>query len=325
MKAITVKQYGGPEQLVMQDLPIPEPTAGQVLIKIKAFGLNRAELYMRQGAWGDVAPVLGIECVGEVVADSSHQWDQGQKVAAMMGGMGRTINGSYAEYVCVPATNVVPIQSSLPWAQLAALPESYATAWTCVHRNLSVLPGQTLLVRGGSSALGQAAVNIAAEIGVNVITTTRSRDKASVLTALGARTVLIDDSQLSKQVRSLYPLGIDAVLDIVGTTTLLDSLAAARREGRVCMAGFLGGNEAIESFNPLQHLPSSVSLSFFASFMFGTPGFPLSDVPLNTLIDRAATGVYRANPSHVFALENVPDAHRLMEANQAKGKAVVVL
>jgi len=118
---------------------------------------------MRRGEWAEAARISGIECAGVVEANPDGHLAPGQPVLALMGGMGRSIDGSYAELTRVPATNVVPIASSLPWEELGALPESYATAWTCVHRNLEIAPGRTLLVRGGTSALGQAVINVAAD------------------------------------------------------------------------------------------------------------------------------------------------------------------
>src|SRR5579872_712422 len=130
MRAIVIQKYGGPEVLAMQQIPDPEPQPGYVLIEVKAFGLNRAEIYFRKGAWGEVAKVSGIECVGVVKADPDGRFAVGQKVTAIVGGMGRAFNGSYAEFTNVPAANVVAFESDLPWEELAAIPESYATAWT---------------------------------------------------------------------------------------------------------------------------------------------------------------------------------------------------
>ena len=185
MKAIVIQQYGGPEQLVMQDLPDPEPMSGHVVIVVKAFGINHAETHMRKGEWAEAAKVSGIECVGLVAACPGGEFTVGQKVAALMGGMGRTINGSYAEYTRVPTSNVVPIESGLSWEELAAIPESYTTAWTCLHRNLDLRAGQTLVIRGATSALGQAALNIASQAGAQVTATTRNRERISKLEALG--------------------------------------------------------------------------------------------------------------------------------------------
>jgi NADPH:quinone reductase-like Zn-dependent oxidoreductase len=241
MKAIIFREYGGPDVLDIATQPDPEPAEGYVVIAVRAFGLNRAETYMRGGKWGDVAKISGIECVGEVLHDPSGRFATGTRVAALMGGMGRTINGSYAERTLVPLTNVVPIRSNLPWSDLAALPESYATAWTCLHRNLSLIPGQSLLIRGATSALGQAAINIAAAEGIRIVATTRKPERLTALQELGAQHVLLDEPRLSRTMRQEYPSGIDAVLDIVGTSTLLDSLKIVRRGGHICMAGFLGG------------------------------------------------------------------------------------
>ena len=324
MRAVVIEQYGGPENLVPRELPDPEPAPGQVVIEIRAFGVNHAEIYFRQGVWGDVAKVSGIECVGTVRADPDGRFAPGQKVTALMGGMGRTINGSYAELTRVPAAHVVPLETTLPWEELAALPESYATAWTCLHRNLALAPGHTVLVRGATSALGQAAVNIAVEARAHVIATTRNPDRLATLRALGAQSPMRDAPDLSRQVRATHPRGIDAVLDLVGNTVLRDSLAMVRPGGRVCMAGFLGGGAPIATFDPLMDMPSGVQLSFFASaFAFGTPDYPLSDIPFQTIIDRAARGIYKAKPSRVFRLDEIADAHRLVEANGANGKIVV--
>lgn len=323
MKAMVRKQYGGPEQLVLADVPEPQAGPGMVLIRVRAFGLNRAELYMRRGSWGEVAAISGIECVGTVEADASHRLQPGQKVVAMMGGMGRTIAGSYAEYVAVPAANVLPVDTTLSWDRLAALPEVYAVAWTCLHRNLAIQPGQRLVIRGGTSSLGQAAIDIAARMGVEVVATTRRADRAAALHALGARHVLTGEAELA--CAEGWPGKADAILDLIGNSTLIDSMCATKRGGRVCLAGFLGGFDPIPDFNPLGQMPSGVQFSFFGSFNFGSPDFPLDDVPMQTIVELAEQGVYKGQPAQVFNLAQLPEAHALMEANAAGGKLVVVV
>jgi NADPH:quinone reductase-like Zn-dependent oxidoreductase len=325
MRAAVIRQYGGPEELVIQNLPTPEAKPGHVVIEIKAFGLNHAELYMRQGLWGDVAKVSGIECVGLVKSDPSGKLPVGQKVVAFMGGMGRVINGSYAEYTSVPASNVVAIKSNLSWEELAAIPECYATAWTFLHGNLALKKGQTLLIRGATSALGQAALNIATDLGAHVVATTRKQERVAMLKSLGAKEVLIETPDLSAKVRELYPQGIDAVLELVGNSTLLDSFKTLRRNGRICMGGFLGGLAPLEGFNPLLQMPSGIHFSFFGSFVFGSPEFPVSEIPLQDIVNKVESGVYKARPTQIFSFEELPKAHRAMEANQANGKMVVRL
>jgi NADPH:quinone reductase len=323
MRAIVIKQYGGPEVLAIEERPDPKPEPGHVVIDVKAFGLNHAEIYFRKGAWGDVAEISGIECVGVVKADPDRRFKPGQTVMALVGGMGRSLNGSYAERVSVRASNVVAVDSKLPWEELAAIPESYATAWTSLMGILAVTKHQTLVIRGATSALGQAAVNIATQIGARVIATTRNSTRASMLEGLGAREVLLESPELSKRVRELHPQGIDAVLDIVGDTTVLDSLAMLRRGGHVCLVGFLGGGGPL-SLEPVFQMPSGSHLSVFASALVtGTPEFPLSEIPFQTIVDRVAEGTYKAKPAKVLRFEDIQEAHRLMETNAACGKIVV--
>jgi NADPH2:quinone reductase len=239
MRAIVIQKFGGPESLVIKELPDPEPKPGHVVIQVKAFGINHAEMHMRRGEWAEAAEVSGIECVGLVKSCPGGEFRVGTKVAALMGGMGRTINGSYAEYTRPPATNVAQIEANLPWEDLAALPESYATAWTCLFRNLELVEGQTLVIRGAMSSFGQAALNMAVNAGAHVIATARNQDRFQKLEALGASRVEIEGPDLSERI----PEGkrIDAVLDLVGNSTILDSLAMLRRGGRACLAGFLAG------------------------------------------------------------------------------------
>ena len=325
MRAIVIKQPGGPEVLSVEERPDPTPAPGQVLIEVKAFGLNHAEIYFRQGVWGNVAEISGIECVGVVKRDPERRFEPGQKVMAVVGGMGRNINGSYAELVVVPRSNVVAVDTDLSWEDLAAIPESYATAWTSVMGILRLTADQVIAVRGATSALGQAAVNIAAEIGARVIATTRRNSHTLALESLGAQEVQLESPELAKHVRERYPQGIDAVLDIVGNTTVLDSLAMLRRGGHVCLVGFLGGGGPM-TLEPVFQIPSGRRLSVFASALVtGTSEFPLSEIPFQKIVDRVAAGTYRARPAKVFRFDDIRDAHRLMESGEAGGKIVVLL
>jgi NADPH:quinone reductase-like Zn-dependent oxidoreductase len=325
MRAIVIKEFGGPEQLVIENLPDPQPKPDHIIVEVKAFGLNRAETYMRKGAWSEAAKVSGIECVGIVKSDASGELAPGQKVFAVMGGMGRSINGSYAELTQVPAANVVAIESNLSWAELAAIPESYATAWACLFGNLALKKGQTLLIRGATSPLGQAALNLAAFTGAEIIATTRKPERFEMLKQLGANKVVQESPELAGRLRELYPQGVDAVLELVGNSVLLGSLSTLRRHGRLCMAGFVGGLAPLTDFNPLLQMPSGVHFSFFGSFVFGMTEFPLSEIPLQTIVDRVTAGIYKAKPARVFCFEEIQEAHHLMDAYGADGKIVVTL
>ena len=317
MRAIIIDGFGGVEHLVIKEIPQPEPKPGHAVIEVKSFGINHAEMHMRRGEWAEAAPVSGIECVGVVKSCPGGEFAVGTKVAALMGGLGRTINGSYAEWTRAPVTNVASIESDLPWEELAAIPESYATAWTCVFRNLELVKGQKLVIRGGMSSFGQAALNMSVNAGAEVVATTRKGDRFKKLASLGARRVEFEGPDLSSRISERKQ--IDAVLDLVGNSTILDSLAMLRRGGRACLAGFLGGLAPVPDFNPLLQMSSGVHFSFFGSFVFGTPGFPLSDVPLQAI----ANDVAAIRQTRVFRFEEIREAHKVMESNQAGGKMVV--
>ncbi|MGV9801059.1 zinc-binding alcohol dehydrogenase family protein [Mycobacterium sp. NPDC003449] len=323
MRAIVLDGFGGLDRLVYTDIPKPEPEAGEVVIQVKGFGINHAEMHMRRGEWAESAPVSGIECVGIVDSCPGGEFPVGAKVAALMGGLGRTINGSYAEYTRVRAANVALIDSDLPWAQLAALPETYATAWTCLFRNIDLKAGQTLVIRGATSSFGQAAVKLAVNAGATVIATTRNPERFGLLEKLGVHRAEREVPDLSAHIAEAG--AIDAVLDLVGNSTILDSLDMLRRGGTACLAGWLGGLDPIPDFNPLLRMASGVNLSFFGSFVFGTPGFPLSDVPLGDIARRVADGEIEAAPSRVFSFDEIREAHRVMESGEAGGKMVVVV
>jgi len=323
MRAVLRTGFGGPEVLTVQEHAAPVAKTGYATIEVKAFGINHAELHMRRGEWAEAAPISGIECAGVVIACPGGEYRVGQKVVALMGGMGRSINGSYAELTRVPTSNVLPVETSLPWEHLAAIPESYATAWACLVGNLGITAGQTLLIRGATSALGRAALNIATQAGLRVIATTRRCERLPGLRELGAEQSLLEGADLSPRLRALYKEGVDAVLELTGNSTLLDSLASIRTGGRICLAGFLGGLDPIRDFNPLLQMPSRVHFSFFGSFVFGTPGFPLSDVPMQRIVERAGDEAYKAKPARIFRFEEIADAHRLAESGQADGKIVV--
>src|SRR5690348_12433935 len=258
MSAIVLEKFGGLDSLVYKDIPEPEPMEGHVVIEIKAFGINHAEMHMRRGEWAEAAEVSGIECVGIVKSCPGGEFPVGAKVAALMGGLGRTIYGSYAEYTRAPVSNVAMIDADLPWPELAAIPETYATAWTCLFRNLEIKKGQLLVIRGATSSFGQAALRMAVNVGVRVIGTTRSRDRFALLEKLGAERCEIERPDLSNRIPEAKQ--IDAVLDLVGNSVVLDSLAMLRRGGRSCLAGWLGGLTPIPDFNPLLQMPSGVHL-----------------------------------------------------------------
>lgn len=294
-------------------------------------------MHMRRGEWAESVPISGIECVGTIEACPSGEFEPGTPVAALMGGLGRTIPGSYAEYTVASVNNIVSLGSPgeklpLSWAEIAALPESYATAWTCLFRNLDLKAGQKLLIRGATSSFGRAAVNLAVEAGAIVTGTTRSESKREELKKLGVRNVVLEGANLGDRLEEEgVGAKFDAVLELVGNSTVVESLKLVRRDGRLCLAGWLGGLDPIEGpgpkpgFNPLLQMASGVHFSFFGSFVFGTEAFPVSDVPLREIVDKAAEGKFDVRPWKVFGFgeEEIRDVHRVMERGEAGGKMVV--
>lgn len=323
MRAIVATAPGSPDVLQLVERPIPEPKSGWVLIRVKAFGLNRSELFTRQGHSPGVRfpRVLGIECVGVVEAAPGNELPVGQVVAAVMGEMGRAYDGGYAEYTLVPARQVIPLTSALPWEVLGAIPETFLTAWGSLFESLVVEQGQTLLIRGGSSALGLAATALAKAHGLTVVLTTRNEAKRERLLDHGADHVLIDSGRLERDVRSQWHAGVDAVLELVGTVTLMDSLKLLRPRGVLCYTGILGNAWKLKEFEPFM-IPSTVRLTTYSSETLTAEN---AHHALQSVVDGVAENRYRVAIDHVFSLEEIVEAHRYMEANQATGKLVVRL
>jgi NADPH:quinone reductase-like Zn-dependent oxidoreductase len=324
MNAIRVHQPGGPEVLQIEEIPTPAPRVGWVRIRVRAFGLNRSELFTRQGHSPSVQfpRVLGIECIGEVDDAGGTDVVVGQTVAALMGEMGRAYDGGYAEYTLVPRERVLPIRTSLPWDVLAALPETYLTAWGSLVEAMQVARGQTLLIRGGTSSVGMAAASLAKAMGLLLLATTRDSSKADTLRENGADDVVIDTGHIAEEVVRRAPGGVDGVLELVGTVTLLDSLRCARPRGIVCNTGMLGNAWVLERFEPVDDIPSTVRLTMYHS---GTTTADRSTVALQEIVDGVTGERYRVNLQRCFGFDEIVEAHRFMEENRSSGKLVVVV
>lgn len=321
MRAVVLDAPGPPEALRTTTLAVPEPSAGQVRIRVRAAGLNRSELHTRLGlAEGVNLPrVLGIEATGVVDACPGGEFAPGQQVMTMMGGMGRTFDGGYAEYTCVPAAQVIPFTSDLDWATLGAVPEMLQTAYGSLTVGLDLQPGNSLLIRGGTSSVGMAAAVLAARRGATVLSTTRNPAKAAVLRDLGVDHVIHDDGSVAEQVRAVFPDGVDSALELVGTPTLPDTLRATRRQGVVCFTGMLSNEWVVKDFYPIEYLPQGVRLTAYAG--------EASDLPptvLQGFLDDVASGHARVPLHKAFPLDAIAEAHTLMETDAATGKMVVL-
>ncbi len=322
MRAFVISEPGGPEKLELMEVERPLAKPGWVLIRNRAFGLNRSEWFTRRGDSPSVSfpRVLGIECVGEVVAAMDSDLESGQTVAAIMGGMGRDFDGSYAEYVLVPRDIVFPLQTELELPVLAALPEMLQTVHGSLYTGLEIGRAQNILIRGATSSIGFASIAIAKSAGLEITATTRNLAKADELLAAGAIHVIEDKGSISLQARKLYSPGFDRVLELIGTTTLLDSLQSCRPGGIVCMTGILGGEWVLPEFAPMDAIPTGVKLTSYSG-----GAMDITQAQLQQYIELVEKGALNIRMGPRFAFTELQQAHALMDENRANGKIVITL
>ena len=321
MKAAVIREPGGPEALRIETRPVPEPEPGEVLIRVRAFGLNRAETLVREGrAPGVVFPrIPGIEAVGIVACAPGNEFAPGEIVATARGGMGRAFDGGYAEYACVPATQVQAVRTRLGWETLGAIPDMLQSAFGALFRSLRLARGERLLIRGGTTAVGLAAAAIAKGHGAFVAATTRRPDCSEPLRASGADQVFIDTGAIAAQVQEVCPGGVNKVLELMGAATLSDSLRCARQSGIVCLVDAAGDDCAEGAFSPMEAIPTGVCLTTYSG-----SAEDFMQTPLDELAGRIARGSLRVRLGKVFHLDEIVQAHRCMEESRAGGKIVVL-
>lgn len=321
MRAVVIDKPGGPEVLHVTDAPIPVPAPGWILIRVEAFGLNRSELHFRSGvaSTGSFPRIPGIEAVGTVAEAPGGEFRVGTKVAAMMGGMGREFDGGYAEYVCVPATIVLPFTSPLDWHVVGAVPEMLQTAAGSLRVGLEAVDGQSLLIRGGTSSIGLALATLGSMRGITVLSTTRNPDSRALLEAAGVTHVIIDDGDVAPKVRALVPGGVDGAVELVGVNVMRDTLRSVRTGGTVCFTGMLSDQWTIHEFYPMDWLPNGVRLTAYSG-----EASDLTQAELQGFLDAVHAGHARVPIGRTFALDEIVQAHKLMESGAAGGKIVVL-
>ena len=313
MKAVLIDKITEGKDIVLSDAPIPSVHPGWVLVKVRAFGLNHSEKLLRlneiRADYIQKPVIPGIECVGEIADPSDSGLEVGQKIIALMGGMGRSFNGSYAEYALLPRRIVFPMESDLEWEALGAVPETYFTAWGSLFECLHLTENDTLLIRGATCALGYAAMQIAKALGCKIIATTHREDKLPLIA--DADEAIIDDGKLTGKIS-----GATKALDLIGPRNLRDTLTAVEKGGIVCQTGLLGGIYALNGFDPIKDIPNGVYLTGF-----------FSNYPTQAVIDEIFTFLNEKKLvpvcGKVFDFENVRDAIIAQDVGGVNGKIVV--
>ncbi len=313
MKAVMIDKVTEAGNIVLSECPVPEVRPGWVLVKVKAFGLNHSEKLLRlneiRADYIQKPIIPGIECVGEIADPSDSGLAAGKKVAALMGGMGRSFNGSYAEYALLPRRIVFPVESDLPWEVLGAVPETYFTAWGSLFECLRLSAEDTLLIRGATCALGYAAMQIAKAIGCKVIAATHREEKLVLLAE--ADEAVVDEGRLTGRIH-----GVTKALDLIGPRNLRDTLTAVERGGIVCQTGLLGGVYALNGFDPIKDIPNGVYLTgFFSNY----PTQRIMDDIFAFLKEKDLVPIC----GKVFDFEDIREAVAAQDKGGVNGKIVV--
>lgn len=316
MKAVVIYEAGGPEKLIYTDVPVPALRPGWSLVKVKGFGINHSEIFTRNGLSPSVEfpRILGIECVGIIEKSTDpERLPLGHKVISIMGEMGRAFDGSYAEYVLLPNDQINPVDTDMPWEMLAAVPETYYTAYGSL-KNLKVSGGDRLLVRGATSGVGVAFLRLVKSRfpDAHVTGTTRNMAKRQLLLDEGFDAV-IEDREGVLQTKDTY----DKALELIGPATLKDSFAHIGEGGIVCSTGQLGGEWYLNGFDPIFDLPAN---GYLTSFYSGN----VDGKRLQEMLDYISQYNVDVRPERVFTLDELPDAHIYLDGSRSFGKVVVL-
>lgn len=321
MRAVVIDKPTKAEDIFLKEVPIPEVKSGWVLVKIMAFGLNHSEQILREYEIERdyiKKPVIpGIECVGLIEDPSDSGLQKGQKVASLMGGMGRSFDGSYAEYALLPISHVFPIETRLSWEEMAAVPETYYTAWGSLFEGLRLEPGDKLLVRGGSCALGYVSIQIAKALGCKVVATTHRSSKLQLLKDVGADECILDKGDLSDGSIRNKVSGVTKVLELIGGRTVVDSLSCLTNGGIVCQTGVLGGF-AITEFYPITQIPNGAYLTGFHS------NYPTAK-DLKDIFAFIDNQDLKPLIGNIYKFENIREALIDLDNHRTNGKIVIVV
>lgn len=324
MRYVYASAVGEADVLLLKEMPIPVPAADQVLIKVFAAGINRPDILQRQGLYpppDDASPLLGLEVAGEIAACGKNvsNWQVGDKVCALING------GGYAEYALAPVAQCLPVPTDFSFVQAAALPETFFTVWHNLFQRAQLQPGETLLVHGGASGIGVAAIQIARTLGASVIATAGTAKKCNAVQHLGAEAINYRTQDFVANVKKITQgKGAQVILDMVGGDYIQRNFSAASKDGRIVNIAFLNGSKVPVDFMPLMlkrltltgstlRAQSSLVKAVIASELMEKIWPLLNSKIIAPIIDS------------VFPLHDVAAAHRHMESNQHIGKIILDL
>lgn len=323
MTAIAITEPGDPDVLRPLTMPTPEPGSGEVLIKVKAAGVNRPDVLQRKGVYPPppgASEIPGLEIAGEVVAlgENASLWKIGDRICALVAG------GGYAEYCVVHETNALPVPAGLTMAEAAGVPETFFTVWTNVFERGALKPGESLLVHGGSSGIGTTAIQIASRLGSTVYATAGSPGKCRACENLGAKRAINYREQDFVEVlkQETGSKGIDVILDMVGGDYIQRNIKTAARDGRIVNIAYLNGSKAEVDFMMVM----LKRLTLTGSTLRIRPTAEkaaIASALRQTVWPLIEAGRVKPQLFRTFPLAHANEAHALMETSVHIGKIVL--
>jgi NADPH2:quinone reductase len=324
MKAIIITQPGGPEVLQASERPVPVPKLSEVLIKVYAAGLNRLDIYQRQGKYpapaGAPQDIPGLEVAGEIsaIGNDVTRWQVGDKVCALLSG------GGYAGYATAPEDHCLPIPANITFEQAASLPETWFTIWSNVFDRCRLQPGESLLVHGGSSGIGVAAIQIATALGNPIYVTAGTDEKCSFCLSLGATAAINYKTENFSELVNKHTggKGVDVILDMIGAPYLADNIATLAEDGRLVYINTMLGKNAQIDLAMVMHKRLIITGSKLRSRDIAFKAAIAQNIE-HHLWPLLSSGKIKPVVYKTFAAADAAEAHRLMESSEHLGKIVL--
>ena len=325
MKCIEIHEPGGPEVLTLVDRDVPACGTDEVLIKVAAAGVNRPDLMQRMGFYPPppgASDLPGLEVAGtvEAVGDEVTGWSVGDAVCALCNG------GGYAEFVNVPVGQCLPIPKGLTMSEAASLPETYFTVWTNVFDRAALQPGETILIHGGTSGIGVAAIQMANSLGATAFATAGSAEKCACCEELGAEAAINyrDNDFVDEIIQRTEGRGVDVILDMVGGDYVNRNMQITAEEGRIVNIAYQNGFEMTVNFAPMLIKRLSLLGSTLRP-LSGQKKAAIADALLEHIWPKLADREIKPVISQTFPLAQASAAHELMESGRHIGKIVLTV